>query len=132
MSIDMNAPTLVTGAAGFIGYHLAKQLLNAGHRIAGFDNMNAYYDPELKEARLRELQQHTDFEFVKGDLADKQAVGALFERYRPETVVHLAAQAGVRYSIVCGHRQAVGRIWVQAEHAAGGRAAAVCGVVCRV
>jgi UDP-glucuronate 4-epimerase len=99
MNIDMNAPILVTGAAGFIGYHLSKQLLGDGCRITGFDNMNAYYGTQIKEARLRELQGFPGFEFVKGDLADKQAVDALFEQRSPETVIHLAAQAGVRYSI---------------------------------
>jgi UDP-glucuronate 4-epimerase len=95
----LNAPILITGAAGFVGYHLAKQLLTGNHRVVGFDNMNAYYDPRLKEARLRELRKFENFEFIKGDLSDKQAVAALFDRCRPKTVVHLAAQAGVRYSI---------------------------------
>ena len=91
--------TLVTGAAGFIGFHLSKRLLESGIRIIGFDNINSYYDPSLKHARLDILQKYPDFTFIKGDLADSKAVNAIFEEYEPEIVVNLAAQAGVRYSI---------------------------------
>jgi UDP-glucuronate 4-epimerase len=90
---------LITGAAGFIGFHLSRLLLARGERVVGFDNINDYYDVRLKEARLALLRDHPTFTFVKGDLADNAAVEALFEEYRPETVVNLAAQAGVRYSI---------------------------------
>ncbi len=90
---------LVTGAAGFIGYHLSRALLRAGARVVGFDNLNSYYDVSLKQARLKELETYPSFTFVKGDLADKAAVDALFADYRPEIIVNLGAQAGVRYSI---------------------------------
>ncbi len=95
---------LVTGCAGFIGYHLAKELLNScpGVRIVGFDNLNDYYDVSLKEYRLETLRAcdpDRRFTFVRGDLADAETVFSLFETYRPDVVVNLAAQAGVRYSI---------------------------------
>jgi UDP-glucuronate 4-epimerase len=90
---------LVTGAAGFIGYHLCKRLLKSGFAVFGVDNLNDYYDPSLKRARLDELRAFTSFSFTKGDLSDQEAVQALFETVAPQIVVHLAAQAGVRYSI---------------------------------
>ncbi|MHB0971035.1 MAG: NAD-dependent epimerase [Thermoanaerobaculia bacterium] len=90
---------LVTGAAGFIGYHLSERLLARGDRVVGFDNMNDYYDVSLKEARLARLEGREGFSFVRGDLADKPVMDALFERERPQVVVNLAAQAGVRYSL---------------------------------
>ncbi len=90
---------LVTGAAGFIGYHLSRRLLESGYRVAGIDNMNAYYDPSLKRARLKELVAYERFSFTEGDLADAETVEALFAEVKPDLVVHLAAQAGVRYSI---------------------------------
>jgi len=90
---------LVTGAAGFIGFHLSKKLLESGIEIIGYDNLNDYYDPKLKYARLEKLEEYSNFTFIKGDLADKNAVNELFECYKPEIVVNLAAQAGVRYSI---------------------------------
>lgn len=90
---------LVTGAAGFIGFHLAKRLLDEGHEVIGFDNLNDYYEVSLKESRLRRLQGFKSFTFIKGDLSDDQAVNSLFEEHQPEIVVNLAAQAGVRYSI---------------------------------
>ena len=90
---------LITGAAGFIGFHLSKRLLERGKRVIGFDNINDYYSVDLKYARLDILNKYENFEFVKGDLADEDAVGEIFEKYRPEIVVNLAAQAGVRYSI---------------------------------
>jgi len=95
---------LVTGAAGFIGFHLAKRLLEQGVPVAGFDNINDYYDVGLKYARLGILNAHANFAFVKGDAADQAAVRRLFAAHRPDIVVHLAAQAGVRYSIT--HPQA--------------------------
>ena len=90
---------LITGAAGFIGYHLSKRLLEAGAKVIGYDNMNDYYDVSLKEHRLEGLNAYDKFEFVKGDLADKEALENVFKEYNPDVVVNLAAQAGVRYSI---------------------------------
>ena len=92
---------LVTGAAGFIGANLAGRLLEEmpGIRVVGIDNMNDYYDVRLKEERLERLSAHDSFVFVKGDIADKLTVDGLFHAYRPQVVVNLAAQAGVRYSI---------------------------------
>lgn len=90
---------LVTGAAGFIGFHLSKRLLDEGKKVIGFDNMNPYYDVRLKESRLNILKEYDNFIFIKGDLADKEAVNRIFEQDQPEIVVNLAAQAGVRYSI---------------------------------
>lgn len=90
---------LITGAAGFIGFHLSKRILERGGCVLGFDNLNDYYDPKLKTARLDILQKYDRFTFVKGDLSDKCAVDSVFETYKPEIAVNLAAQAGVRYSI---------------------------------
>ena len=90
---------LITGAAGFIGFHLSKLLLDRGEKVVGFDNVNDYYDVSLKEARLEILGKYDNFTFIKGDLADENAVNGLFTEYKPEIVVNLAAQAGVRYSI---------------------------------
>ncbi|HKL42449.1 MAG TPA: SDR family NAD(P)-dependent oxidoreductase [Clostridia bacterium] len=89
---------LITGAAGFIGSNLAKALIS-DNKIIGFDNVNDYYDVNLKKYRLSQLNSHPNFTFIKGDLADKQAVDSIFEQYKPDIVVNLAAQAGVRYSI---------------------------------
>ena len=94
---------LVTGAAGFIGMHTSLRLLERGDEVVGFDNLNAYYDPALKAARLERLQAHPGFTFVRGDLADRAAVADLFVSHRPQRVVNLAAQAGVRYSIEDPH-----------------------------
>ena len=90
---------LVTGTAGFIGNALALRLLERGDSVAGLDNVNAYYDPRLKEARLARLTGHPGFQEARISLEDRDAVKALFDRFRPERVVHLAAQAGVRYSL---------------------------------
>jgi UDP-glucuronate 4-epimerase len=91
---------LVTGAAGFIGFHTAKALLARGDRVVGIDNLNDYYDVALKEARLGKLEAHTDFSFVKLDVVDRGAVFGVLERHRDITgIIHLAAQAGVRYSL---------------------------------
>ena len=99
-NIDLkNKSILVTGAAGFIGYHLTKRLLDAGAVVVGVDNLNDYYEVSLKEERLSRLQGEEGFRFVKADIADAEAVGAVFEEMKPEIVVNLAAQAGVRYSI---------------------------------
>lgn len=96
-----NRRIFITGVAGFIGSNLAKRLLStvAGVRVVGLDNMNHYYDVRLKEARLNELEQFENFRFVKGNLADKALIESIFEKHRPEIVVNLGAQAGVRYSI---------------------------------
>ena len=91
--------TLVTGCAGFIGMHCAQRLLARGEQVVGIDNLNAYYDVALKQARLQRLQAHAGFTFEPIDVADRAAMRALFERVRPTRVLHLAAQAGVRYSI---------------------------------
>jgi UDP-glucuronate 4-epimerase len=90
---------LVTGAAGFIGYHTAKRLLERGDDVVGVDNLNDYYDVTLKQARLKQLEPHASFRFVKLDLADRAAVAKLFADEAFERVIHLAAQAGVRYSL---------------------------------
>jgi UDP-glucuronate 4-epimerase len=90
--------TLVTGSAGFIGSHVALRLLERGERVVGFDNLNDYYDPALKRARLARLVAHPGYVHVEADLADREAVEALFATHRPSRVVHLAAQAGVRYA----------------------------------
>jgi len=90
---------LVTGAAGFIGMHTSKRLLEAGHEVVGLDNLNSYYDPALKEYRLVQLQSHAKFRFVKLDLADREGMAELFREEQFQRVIHLAAQAGVRYSL---------------------------------
>ena len=90
---------LVTGAAGFIGFHVARQLLAEGRSVLGLDNLNNYYDPALKQARLDILRAEARFSFVQADLADRPTIAALFGEHRFATVIHLAAQAGVRYSI---------------------------------
>lgn len=95
-----DGPILVTGAAGFIGFHVAKRLLRDGRDVIGLDNMNAYYDPALKEARRAELAKSNRLRFVKLDLADRDGMATLFKEHRFPYVVHLAAQAGVRYSLV--------------------------------
>ena len=90
---------LITGAAGFIGFHLSKKLLESGATVKGYDNINDYYDTRLKYARLEILEKYENFSFVKADLADKDALEKVFEDFKPDIVVNLAAQAGVRYSI---------------------------------
>jgi UDP-glucuronate 4-epimerase len=97
---------LVTGAAGFVGFHVAQRLLQQGRTVVGLDNLNSYYDPALKDARLAILKNHDRFEFEKIDLADSEPLFALFKRHRFAHVVHLAAQAGVRYSIDHPHAYA--------------------------
>jgi UDP-glucuronate 4-epimerase len=97
---------LVTGAAGFIGYHVTARLLNRGDQVIGIDNLNDYYDVRLKQARLDQISQHpqaANFNFIKLDIANTESVLDLFARYQPERVVHLAAQAGVRYSLENPH-----------------------------
>jgi UDP-glucuronate 4-epimerase len=94
---------LVTGAAGFIGMHVAERLLARGDEVVGYDSLNAYYDPALKESRLARLREHDRFTFVRGHLEDREATAALFRDHAPRRVVNLAAQAGVRYSIEDPH-----------------------------
>ena len=90
---------LVTGSAGFIGFHLSKSLLDDGYEVLGIDNMNNYYDPNLKHARLEQLELHKNFKFEKVDIADRNSITKSFQSFKPNKVVNLAAQAGVRYSI---------------------------------
>ena len=103
MAAVSGEPVLVTGAAGFIGSHVARRLLESGRSVVGLDSMNAYYDPALKQARLSQLQGHAKFRFFKLDLADRAGVAALFAAEKFPYVVHLAAQAGVRYSLQDPH-----------------------------
>src|SRR5687768_4828217 len=94
---------LVTGAAGFIGFYTAKALLDRGEQVVGLDNLNDYYDPALKRARLALLEGRNGFHFIKADLADRAAMDDVFAREKPDRVVHLGAQAGVRYSLENPH-----------------------------
>ncbi|MFO1227805.1 NAD-dependent epimerase [Roseateles sp.] len=94
---------LVTGAAGFIGMHVSQILLGRGDQVVGIDNLNDYYDPQLKYDRLKRLEGKAGFEFIKLDVADRAGMAELFAKHRPDRVVHLAAQAGVRYSIENPH-----------------------------
>ncbi len=97
---------LVTGAAGFIGFHVARRLLADGGAVVALDNLNSYYDPELKKARLAELAAYRNFHFEQRDVADCEAMADLFAAYRLDVVIHLAAQAGVRHSLVDPHAYA--------------------------
>jgi UDP-glucuronate 4-epimerase len=90
---------LVTGSAGFIGFHLARRLLDRGDEVVGLDNLNAYYDPALKAARLSLLEARPGYRHARIELNDRDAVAQLFAQVRPTGVVNLAAQAGVRYSL---------------------------------
>lgn len=94
---------LVTGVAGFIGFHTAKKMLAQGFTVVGIDNLNAYYDVSLKKARLEQLTSHSEFTFIQMELADRGAMEALFQQHTFARVIHLAAQAGVRYSIENPH-----------------------------
>src|SRR5690625_3172563 len=91
--------TLVTGCAGFIGMYVAQRLLKAGHQVVGIDNLNDYYDPTLKQWRLAQLTPHKHFTFVQLDLADREGMAQLFATEAFDRIIHLAAQAGVRYSL---------------------------------
>ena len=95
----MEGKILITGAGGFIGFHLSKKLLDQSYQVIGIDNLNDYYDPELKKSRLEQLNKYGNFNFHKVDLKNKLSVDNIFEKYRPTHVINLAAQAGVRYSI---------------------------------
>jgi UDP-glucuronate 4-epimerase len=97
-------PVLVTGAAGFIGFHVARRLLARGRSVIGLDNLSSYYDVRLKRARLGQLEDLRGFRFEQLDIADRAAMASLFSRYRFPYVVHLAAQVGVRYSLMEPHR----------------------------
>lgn len=90
---------LITGAAGFIGFHLSKKLLDLSYQVIGIDNLNNYYDPSIKKSRIEILNRHNNFIFQKVDLKDKESVDKIFETYQPTHVINLAGQAGVRYSI---------------------------------
>ncbi|SFT02891.1 GDP-mannose 4,6-dehydratase [Paenibacillus sp. BC26] len=98
-TLDKSKTYLITGTAGFIGYYLARNLLEQGCRVIGIDNINDYYDVNLKYTRLELLQPYKKFTFIKGDISDKALIMNMFEEYKPHVVVNLAAQAGVRYSI---------------------------------
>lgn len=97
---------LVTGAAGFIGFHVARELLEAGHAVVGLDSLNAYYDPALKQARVDLLTPYPGFSFVRADLSGRAAIAELFAKHRFPVVIHLAAQAGVRHSLSHPHEYA--------------------------
>ena len=90
---------LITGSSGFIGFHLSKKLLDKGHRIYGYDSMNNYYDVRLKKARYNILRKYKNFSFTKNNLENKNSLEKVFKKFKPSIVIHLAAQAGVRYSI---------------------------------
>ena len=90
---------LITGAAGFIGYHLCQSLLKDGYDVLGIDNLNNYYDTDLKKARLEQLKQFKSFTFNKVDIADRESLTKSFKSFDPQKIVNLAAQPGVRYSI---------------------------------
>jgi len=94
---------LITGAAGFIGFHLTKKATNLGYKVVGIDNLNDYYDVTLKEARLAQLKELPSFSFEKLDLADREGLNRLFDKWNFSCVINLAAQAGVRYSLVNPH-----------------------------
>jgi len=99
LNLNLNLKILVTGAAGFIGYHISKRLCEEGYDVTGIDNINSYYDIRLKESRLEILSKYENFKFDKIDLADKAQLMEYFKNERPELVINLAAQPGVRYSI---------------------------------
>lgn len=96
---DRTKKILITGAAGFIGFHLAKRLLEDGFEVCGVDNLNSYYDVHLKEQRLSELKEYNNYLFIKADISEKEKIKKIFSDNSPDIVVNLAAQAGVRYSI---------------------------------
>lgn len=97
--LDTNKTCLITGAAGFIGSFLSKRLLEQGSKVIGIDNINDYYDISLKHERLESLKLYENFTFIKGDISDKDMIMKTFEGYKPNVVINLAAQAGVRYSL---------------------------------
>jgi UDP-glucuronate 4-epimerase len=98
-TLDASKSYLITGAAGFIGFYLSRKLLEQGCHVIGVDNINDYYDVNLKYSRLKQLKPYENFIFIKGDISDKKVIMNIFKEYKPNVVVNLAAQAGVRYSI---------------------------------
>jgi UDP-glucuronate 4-epimerase len=102
----LQEPVLVTGVAGFIGMHVARRMLADGHDVVGLDNLNAYYDPRLKEVRVAKLKAFSNFQFERMDIAERQSMAELFAAHRFLDVVHLAAQAGVRHSLIDPHAYA--------------------------
>lgn len=97
--LDANKTYLITGAAGFIGFYLSKRLLDKGCKVIGIDNINSYYDVDLKYARLESLKSYEKFNFIKEDISNKSIIMSIFKDYKPDIAINLAAQAGVRYSI---------------------------------
>ena len=95
----MKSKIYITGSSGFIGFHTAKRLLNKGIKVHGFDSMNTYYDLKLKKDRLNILKKYKNFSFTKGNIENKKKLEKTFKNFKPDIVIHLAAQAGVRYSI---------------------------------
>src|SRR5699024_7072648 len=98
-SLNTTKSFLITGAAGFIGFYLSRKLLDQGCQVIGIDNFNDYYDVNLKNTRLEQLKPYEKFTFIKGDISDKEQLIGVFAKHKPNIVVNLAAQAGVRYSI---------------------------------
>src|SRR6056297_1332608 len=94
---------LVTGSAGFIGFHTSKKLLEEGNQVIGYDNLNNYYSVQLKKDRLNILKKYDEFNFIRGDLEDESLVNNVFDNEEPDVVINLAAQAGVRYSLKHPH-----------------------------
>ena len=101
---------LVTGAAGFIGFHLCQKLLSQGETVIGIDKLDSYYDVRLKKKRLAQLQNHANFHFHKLDIVDRLVVAELFSYYQPEKVINLADQPGVRYSLENPHAYVDGNL----------------------
>lgn len=97
--LDPSKTYLITGGEGFIGFFLSKKLLEQGCRVVGIDNMNDYYDVNLKDSRLKQLAGYDRYTFIKGDISDKDTITKVFAEYKPNIIMNLAAQAGVRYSI---------------------------------
>ena len=95
----MKTKIFITGSSGFIGFHVSKQYLDKGFKVCGFDSMNNYYDVDLKKSRLKILKNYKNFSFIKGNLENQMVLNKLTKRYKPSIIIHLAAQAGVRYSI---------------------------------
>ena len=95
----MKEKILITGSSGFIGFHLAKKLLKKGIKVHGYDSMNNYYDVKIKKARLKILKKYRNFSFTRNKLENKIALNKSFKKFKPTITIHLAAQAGVRYSI---------------------------------
>ena len=109
----MKSTYLVTGAAGFVGYHLCERLLADGHRVLGVDNLNSYYDVQLKRDRLSQLIDKEQFEFLESDLSDRDAAAKLFNRAAFDSVFHMAAQAGVRCLLESPHAYVDSNIWLR-------------------